>query len=46
MLQSAYRLGYEMDDRGSTPGKGSDGIFLRHSVQTDSGADATTYRMG
>jgi hypothetical protein len=32
------RLGYGLDDRGSIPGRASDGIFpLRHRVQTGSG---------
>jgi hypothetical protein len=40
VAQSAQWLGYGMDDRGSIPGRGNDGIFfpLRNRVQADSGA--------
>jgi hypothetical protein len=35
-----------LDDRGSIPGRGSDGIFsLRHHVQTDSEAHPAPYPM-
>jgi hypothetical protein len=47
LVQSAYRLGYGLDDGASIPGKGNDGIFsLRHRVQTSSGAHQASYPMG
>jgi hypothetical protein len=39
IAQSVWGLGYGLEDRGSIPGKGEDGIFvsLRHRVQTGYG---------
>jgi hypothetical protein len=42
-----HRLGYGLDDRGSIPGRGNDGILsLLHHVQTGSGAHIASYPMG
>jgi hypothetical protein len=38
---------YRLDDRGSIPGRGKEGISsLRHRVQTGSGAHPPSYPMG
>jgi hypothetical protein len=38
------RLGDELDDRFSIPGRGNDGIF-RHRIQTGSGAHLSSHHM-
>jgi hypothetical protein len=45
--QSVWRIDCRLDDQGSIPGKGNDGIFsLCHRVQTGSGVHPTSYPMG
>jgi hypothetical protein len=40
-------LGYGLDDRGSIPSWGNDGIFsLHHHVETDSGAHSVSHPIG
>jgi len=42
----AQSLGYVLDDRGSIPGRGNNGIFSpRHRVQTRSGVHPASYPM-
>jgi hypothetical protein len=45
VAQSVYRLGYMMEDRGSIPNRGNDGIVSRR-VQTGSGSHPASYPMG
>jgi hypothetical protein len=35
-----------LDDWGSNPSRGSDGMFSRHSVETGSGVHTASYPMG
>jgi hypothetical protein len=47
LVQSEYRLGYGLDDLGSIPGRGNDGVLsLRHRVQIGYGAHSASYSMG
>jgi hypothetical protein len=42
-----YLSQYELDDRGSIPGRGNDGIFsFRKPFQTDYGAHPASFPMG
>jgi hypothetical protein len=45
IAQPVYRLGYDLDDRGSLPGKVR-GFPLLHNLQTVSGAHLASYPMG
>jgi len=41
--QSGQRPVYGVDDRGSIPGRGNDGICFHHRVQSDSGVHPCCY---
>jgi len=44
--KAVYRLGYGMDELGSVPGRGSDGVLSPcHCVQTGSGTHPASYSM-
>jgi hypothetical protein len=47
VAQSVQRLGYGLDDRGSTPGRLKNGIFfLLHRVQTGSVVNPASFSVG